>query len=154
MNTTISRNSIELIRVLDYDGYAVLSAEGTNKNEFYLCLQLPAGEISNGNGYTQGGKTLQNVRFVYSAGELSMYADDVSWLASGAGITANQACLYYFRNFSSSPSRTALPLSQMYSRSTKLATIFFDNDDSLTAIAGTTLTVAWPSGLLFKWKML
>jgi hypothetical protein len=104
-------------------------------------------ELSTANGYTVGGKYLQNVRLAYSSGELSLRADDVSWLASGAGITASSALLCCRTSFDSTD-----PVLPRYAVSVPLALIDFDG--AKTAPAGTTLTVAWPSALLFKWSML
>lgn len=152
MAVSVSFSENGLLTALEY-GYTPTSRTGgIIPSPLFLTLRLSSTELSTGNGYTAGGKTLQNVWLNYNAGELKMYADDVSWFASGAGITASSAALYFYKSIDSSPARTALSTAVLYNNSTLLATIDFDG--SKTTVAGTTLTVAWPSGLLFKWKML
>lgn len=101
----------------------------------------PAGvtdnELATGNGYTVGGKVLQNLRFTYTAGVLALFADDVTWTASGAGFTAKSALLRY--RYPAASGIEALAL--------------IDFDMTSTISAGASLTLQWPSAGIFKWDL-
>lgn len=52
-------------------------------------------EVANGNGYTTGGATLANVAVTtVSPNDAKFAADDATWSASGAPITASFAIIY------------------------------------------------------------
>lgn len=51
-------------------------------------------ELATANGYTAGGATAANPTATLSAGTVTFDTDNVSWTASGAGITARYAVLY------------------------------------------------------------
>ncbi len=108
-----------------------------------------ADEIATGNGYTKGGKALENVSFTYSAGVLTMKADDVKWTASGTGIAARSALLCY-----------ELPISRMfnsgssndpYTASAALAIIDFGG--LLTASANLSFSIKWNAAGIFAWRL-
>lgn len=101
-------------------------------------------ELATGNGYTVGGKALENVRVVYSSGVLTMYADDLSWAATGAGFTAKSALLCY-----EYPS--VRRGNDVYTNCAALAMIDFD--ESVAVVAGTSLTLQWPSSGILKWSL-
>lgn len=108
-----------------------------------------ADELATGNGYTKGGKTLENVSLSYSAGVLTMKADDVKWIASGAGIAARSALLCYevpiSRVFNSATSNDP------YTASAALAIIDFG--ELLTASANLSFSINWPAAGIFKWRL-
>jgi hypothetical protein len=91
-------------------------------------------ELATGNGYTAGGKSLQNFRYVFNAGVLSVFADNVVWKASGSGITAAKAVLKYANV------------------STAVATIDFGA--TLTAVANTSLGVQWHANGIIQYSLL
>jgi hypothetical protein len=91
-------------------------------------------ELATGNGYTAGGKSLQNFRYVFNAGVLSVFADNVVWKASGSGITAAKALLKYSNV------------------STAVATIDFGA--TLTAVANTSLGVQWHANGIIQYSLL
>lgn len=91
-------------------------------------------ELATGNGYTTGGKSLQNFRYVFNAGVLSVFADNVVWKASGSGITAAKALLKYANV------------------STAVATIDFGA--TLTAVANTSLGVQWHANGIIQYSLL
>jgi hypothetical protein len=91
-------------------------------------------ELATGNGYTAGGKSLQNFRYVFNAGVLSVFADNVVWKASGSGITAAKALLKYANV------------------STAVATIDFGA--TLTAVANTSLGVQWHDNGIIQYSLL
>jgi hypothetical protein len=91
-------------------------------------------ELATGNGYTAGGKSLQNFRYVFNAGVLSVFADNVVWKASGSGITAAKALLKYANV------------------STAVATIDFGA--TLTAVANTSLGVQWHANGIIQYSLL
>ena len=91
-------------------------------------------ELATGNGYTAGGKSLQNFRYVFNAGVLSVFADNVAWKASGSGITAAKALLKYSNV------------------STAVATIDFGA--TLTAVANTSLGVQWHANGIIQYSLL
>ena len=51
-------------------------------------------ELATANGYTAGGKALENVDWDQAAGVATLAADDTSWTASGGSITARYAVVY------------------------------------------------------------
>jgi hypothetical protein len=101
-------------------------------------------ELATGNGYTVGGKALENVRVVYSSGVMTMYADDLSWAATGAGFTAKSALLCY--EYPSIRRGT-----DVYTNCAALALIDFDA--SVAVVAGTSLTLQCPSSGILKWSL-
>jgi hypothetical protein len=124
-------------------GYALLRGENGTYSS------AGANELSTGNGYTKGGKALQNVRVNYASGELTMAADDVGWSATGSGIAARSALLCY--ELPQARSNTNASLNDPYTASIALALIDFDA--LLTASNGTAFTVQWPSAGIFKFTM-
>jgi hypothetical protein len=91
-------------------------------------------ELATGNGYTAGGKSLQNFRYVFNAGIVSVFADNVAWKASGSGITAAKALLKYSNV------------------STAIAIIDFG--ETLTAVANTSLGVQWHANGIVQYSLL
>jgi hypothetical protein len=103
-----------------------------------------ANELATANGYTKGGKALENARLTYSAGVLTLFADDVKWAASGGSIVAKSALLCYEYpqpRFSSDVYYTSAPLAMI------------DFGGTLTATAGRSLTLQWAAGGIFKWEL-
>lgn len=101
-------------------------------------------ELATGNGYTKGGKALENVRLEYPAGVLTLFADDIKWIASGGSINAKSALLCYERpaaRFSGDIYYTSLPLAMI------------DFGGTLTAPAGKALTLEWAALGIFKWQL-
>ena len=103
-----------------------------------------ANELATGNGYTKGGKALENVRLTYSSGVLALLADDLKWTATGAGIVAKSALLCY-------EYPGARIQGDVYYRSVPLAMIDFGG--TLTALANSSLVLQWPADGIFKWQL-
>jgi hypothetical protein len=102
-------------------------------------------QLSTGNGYTYGGKSLENVGLTYSSGVVTMKADNVKWIATGAGFSARSAILCY-----------ELPVSSYFSgdrlgASVALAAIDFGGLE--TADNNRSFTVKWPAGGILQWTM-
>ena len=95
-----------------YHGFKLRLCDGTfdlNSNTFKVALVASGytpvvathalfaditNELATANGYTAGGATAANPTVTLSAGTVSFDTDNVSWTASGAGITARYAVLY------------------------------------------------------------
>lgn len=99
-------------------------------------------ELTTGNGYTEGGKILQNVRFSYAAGVLTVLADDVTWKASGSGISARKAVLSYYES----------PFNPPYYFTRTIATIDFG--ETLTAVANSSIGIKWHSDGIAQYTLL
>ena len=108
-----------------------------------------ANELSTANGYIQGGKSLLNTRLLYSSGALTLYADDLAWLATGSGITAKSALLCY--EFPAPRQLAGQLVTDPYVNSCAVAMIDFDG--TKTAVAGTALTLQWPAAGILKWEL-
>lgn len=67
-----------------------------NKDTHSLLSDVSASELTTGNGYTAGGKTLANITVTKDndTDKGILAADDVSWTASG-GILATAGCIVY-----------------------------------------------------------
>lgn len=98
---------------------------------------LMSSELATANGYTQGGKTLENVRLTYSAGSLSLFANDLTWASSSLGFTVKSALLSY--RFPSANGTTGLAI--------------IDFGATYYIPAGASLTLQWPAAGLFKWEL-
>ncbi|MEI8251269.1 MAG: hypothetical protein WCF98_08895 [Synechococcus sp. ELA057] len=98
---------------------------------------LMSSELATANGYTKNGKTLENVRLTYSAGSLSLFANDVTWTGSGSGFTAKSALLSY--KFPSASGVYGLAI--------------IDFGATITVPASASLTLQWPAAGLFKWDL-
>lgn len=95
-----------------YHGFKLRLVDGTldlNSNTFKVALVASwytpvvvthalladvTNELATANGYTAGGATAANPTATLSAGVVTFDTDNVSWTASGAGITARYAVLY------------------------------------------------------------
>lgn len=104
-----------------------------------------ANEIATGNGYTKGGKTLENVRFSYSSGVLALLANDTVWTATGGSIVTKSALLCYempeARHFSGDVHYSSVPLA------------LIDFGGTETVPAGISLVLQWPADGIFKWQL-
>lgn len=95
-----------------YHGFLLRLGDGTfdlNSNTFKVAL-IASGytpvvathvvfadvtnELATANGYTAGGAVAANPTYTLSGGVATFDTDNVSWTASGAGITARYAVLY------------------------------------------------------------
>ena len=90
-------------------------------------------ELSTANGYVQGGKLLENVRYVFNAGVLTVYADNVGWKATGAAISAAKA-------------RIGAIMSEPI--------VSIDFGTTLTAPVNTSLILRWHTDGLFQYSLL
>jgi hypothetical protein len=135
MPVTLTTN----FKPLGSSGFEAGATSGDGPSRFFGELRLVLTNSSNvelatGNGYTAGGKSLQNFRYVFNAGVLSVFADNVVWKASGSGITAAKALLKYSNV------------------STPVATIDFGA--TLTAVANTSLGVQWHANGIIQYSLL
>ena len=103
-----------------------------------------ANELATANGYTRGGKSLENVVLTYSSGALTLTAADTKWVATGAGFSAKSALLCY---------KTPGPVyaGDVYYSSVPIAMIDFDA--TITVSAGFSLALAWSANEIFKWEL-
>lgn len=93
-------------------------------------------EVANGNGYTTGGVALTNVAVTtVTTNDAKFDADDASWLASGASITASYGILYNDTDANDPP----------------LA--FIDFGGSQTAGDGTDFLVVWSASGIFSFTV-
>lgn len=93
-------------------------------------------EVANGDGYTTGGKALTNVAVATVATSGSSFtADNVSWTASGGGITASKAILYNDTDADDPP------------------VAMIDFGESKTAVATIDFLVAWSANGIFRWTL-
>lgn len=93
-------------------------------------------EVANGNGYTTGGAALTNVAVTtVTSNDAKFDADDASWLASGASITASYGILYNDTDANDPP----------------LA--FIDFGGSQTAGDGTDFLVVWSASGIFSFTV-
>lgn len=93
-------------------------------------------ELTTANGYTAGGKNLENVVWTRTGGTVKFDADDVVWTASGGSITARYAVLY----------------SDTSANDNLVGYILLDDTaggTDVTATSGNTLTVQWNSSGIF-----
>jgi hypothetical protein len=103
-----------------------------------------ANELATANGYTKGGKSLENVVLTYSSGALTLTAADTKWVATGAGFSAKSALLCY-----QYPS--PVYLGDVYYTSVPVAMIDFGA--TITVPAGLSLVLSWPANGIFKWEL-
>lgn len=110
--------------------YTVLPANVTATTK--AAAESGATQLSTANGYTQNAKVLTGVAVTTVSTNGSKFdADDVSWTASGSGITANFAMVY------NNTDADDPPLFRV------------DFDGAITASAGIPLVIAWnASGIL------
>jgi hypothetical protein len=93
-------------------------------------------EAANGDGYTTGGATLANVAVTtVTTNDAKFDADDVSWSATGSGITASYGILYNDTDTDDPP------------------VAFIDFDGSQTALDGTDFLVVWNASGIFTWTV-
>jgi hypothetical protein len=86
-------------------------------------------EVTNANGYTTGGQALANVVVsIVSTSNARFDADDSSWAATGAGISASRAILVNATDANSPP------------------VAFIDLGGTQTAAAGTNFLLRWAAG--------
>lgn len=82
-------------------------------------------ELTTLDGYTLGGKALTNVTWVKAGETTTLDSDDVSWDATGSGLTARYAVIYNF-------SDTGKGLLCIALLDTTPGDVFADNGDSFT----------------------
>jgi hypothetical protein len=93
-------------------------------------------EVSNANGYTTGGATLANVAVTtVTTNDAKFDADDVTWSATGSGITASYAILYNDTDADDPP------------------VAFIDFGTSESAGAGTDFLIVWNASGIFTWTV-
>jgi hypothetical protein len=93
-------------------------------------------EVTNANGYTTGGATLANVAVTtVTTNDAKFDADDVTWSATGSGITASYAILYNDTDTDDPP------------------VAFIDFGGSETASAGTDFLLVWNANGIFTWTV-
>lgn len=100
-----------------------------------VILANGATEISAGNGYSTGGKYLQNVTYNYSSGVLTIKANSISWKATGGSLSADSAYLQH-----------------VYSSATNLAKIDFGG--SQTAVQNSSILINWHTNGIFRYSLL
>lgn len=93
-------------------------------------------EVANGNGYTTGGAALTNVAVTtVTTNDAKFDADDVTWTASGAALSAAKAILYNDTDTNDPP----------------IAMIDFGGTE--TAGDGTDFIVAWSASGIFTFSV-
>lgn len=93
-------------------------------------------EVANGNGYTTGGAALTNVAVTtVTTNDAKFDADDVTWTASGAALSAAKAILYNDTDANDPP----------------IAMIDFGGTE--TAGDGTDFIVAWSASGIFTFSV-
>lgn len=112
---------------------ALMTASHTFTATNTVWADVSANEIASANGYTTPGQNLTTPTWVESAGTVTFDAVDVTWNATGAGITSTDAVLY-----DNTPAAPLDPL--MYS---------IDFEGSQTAGAGTDFKVTWDASGIF-----
>lgn len=86
-------------------------------------------EVTNGNGYTTGGATLQNVTIATTNTDEALFdADDVSWTAGSSALAASHALLVNITDSGSPP------------------VLAIDFGGSQSTPAGAPFAVAWNNG--------
>jgi hypothetical protein len=86
-------------------------------------------EVTNANGYTTNGQALTSVAVsIVSTSNARFDADDVSWSATGAGISASRGLLVNATDANSPP------------------VAFIDLEGTQTAAAGTNFLIRWNAG--------
>jgi hypothetical protein len=93
-------------------------------------------EVTNANGYTTGGATLANVAVTtVTTNDAKFDADDVTWSATGSGITASYAILYNDTDTDDPP------------------VAFIDFGGSESAASGTDFLIVWNASGIFTWTV-
>jgi hypothetical protein len=93
-------------------------------------------EVANGDGYTTGGATLANVAVTtVTTNDAKFDADDVTWSATGSGITAEFAIVYNDTDTDDPP------------------VAFIDFGASETATDGTDFLIVWNANGIFTWTV-
>ena len=135
-----------------YDHTAKRFAEGTNAvgdtYKLMLCTAatfnatnttlagITKTEVTNANGYTTGGATLGSVAVTtVTTNDAKFDAADVSWGATGSGITASYAILYNDTDTNDPP------------------VAFIDIGGSESAAAGTNFIIVWNASGIFTWTV-
>jgi hypothetical protein len=135
-----------------YDHTAKRFAEGTNAvgdtYKLMLCTAatfnatnttlagITKTEVTNANGYTTGGATLGSVAVAtVTTNDAKFDAADVTWGATGSGITASYGILYNDTDADDPP----------------VAFINFDGSES--AAAGTDFIIVWNASGIFTWTV-
>ncbi len=114
----------------------LLSVDSTNFNPANPNAMMSS-ELATANGYTIGGKNLENVRLTYSSGSLALFANDLSWTGSNSGFTVKSAFLVY----------------RFPSAASTLGMVLIDFGGAVYIPAGASLTLQWPAAGLFKWEL-
>lgn len=112
------------------DTYRVILCTAATFNAAHTTLAgITYTEVTNANGYTTGGQALANVTTPIVSTSNSMFdADDVTWTATGAGISASRALLVNATDANSPP------------------VAFIDLEGTQTAVAGTNFLIRWNAG--------
>ena len=93
-------------------------------------------EVANGDGYTTGGAALTGVAVTtVTTNDAKFDAADVSWSATGSGITASYGILYNDTDTDDPP------------------VAFIDFDGSQTALDGTDFLVVWNASGIFTFTV-
>ena len=93
-------------------------------------------EVTNANGYTTGGASLAGVAVTtVTTNDAKFDADDVTWAATGSGITASYAILYNDTDTDDPP------------------VAFIDFGASESAAAGTDFLLVWNASGIFTWTV-
>jgi hypothetical protein len=93
-------------------------------------------EVAGADGYTTGGATLANVAVTtVTTNDAKFDADDVTWSATGSGITASYAILYNDTDADDPP------------------VAFIDFGGSESAASGTDFLIVWNASGIFTWTV-
>jgi hypothetical protein len=93
-------------------------------------------EVASGNGYTTGGATLTGAAVTtVTTNDAKFDADDVSWSATGSGITASYAILYNDTDTDDPP------------------VAFIDFGASQVAASGAVFLITWNANGIFTWTV-
>lgn len=119
------------------DTYKVKLLTAASFDATHTTLAATGGtELANGNGYTTGGATLANVAVTtVTTNDAKFDADDVSWTASGAALSASYGILYNDSDTNDPP------------------VAFLDFGSSQSAGDGTDFKIVWNASGIFTWTV-
>lgn len=119
------------------DTYKVKLLTAASFDATHTTLAATGGtEVANGNGYTTGGATLANVAVTtVTTNDAKFDADDVSWTASGAALSASYGILYNDSDTNDPP------------------VAFLDFGSSQSAGDGTDFKIVWNASGIFTWTV-
>jgi hypothetical protein len=112
------------------DTYKVILCTAATFNATHTTLAgITYTEVTNANGYTTGGQALTGVAVsVVSTSNAKFDADDASWAATGAGISAAKAIIINDTDTDDPP------------------VAMIDLEGTQTAVAGTNFLLRWAAG--------